>query len=302
MRKRLWRVLILMFILSVTGSSAGSSPVPAAPADSALFGLDLPDTSKVLDYSTEFTSGATYGNKNPPVPALTFGDARWNPGNEVYNGILRVIQVYSTNLSLSDIQSEATTPLSTAAGTANIWYLNMNPTPTDISDKSGAGHNPSWVGSERPSLYSDGSVLDTTAPSVPANLTATAVSNTQINLSWSASTDNVGVSGYKIFRNNIQTGTSTTTSFSDMGLAASTTYSYTVSAFDAAGNESARSSPVTATTLDPNSVPPSVSITAPVAGSTVSSNITVSASVSGNVAIAGVQFMLDGVKLGTEVT
>ena len=266
------------------------------------FYWDLPDTTKVVDYSTQFGSGAAYGNTYPPNPALTFGDAPWGAGHEVYDGILRGIQIYSVKLSLSDIQSEANSPLSTSAGASSIWYMNLNPTPADILDKSGAGHNPSWVGSERPSLYSDGSVLDTTAPSVPANLTATAVFNTQINLSWSASTDNVGVSGYKIFRNNIQTGTSTTTSFSDMGLAASTTYSYTVSAFDAAGNESARSSPVTATTLDPNSVPPSVSITAPVAGSTVSGNTTLSASVSGNVAIAGVQFMLDGVNLGTEVT
>jgi len=110
---------------------------------------------------------------DPPVPALTFGDAPWQPGNEVYNGIISGIRVYSTNLSLSDIQSEAASPLSTAAGRANIWYLNMDPTPTDISDKSGSGHNPSWVGNARPALYSgSGSGSSNVAPGPPTNLRA----------------------------------------------------------------------------------------------------------------------------------
>jgi len=90
---------------------------------------------------------------------------------------------------------------------------------------------------------------DTTPPSVPTGLTATAASGSQINLSWSASTDNIGVAGYKVFRNGTQVGTSTSTSYSDSGLAASTLYSYTVSAFDAAGNNSAQSSSASATTL-----------------------------------------------------
>jgi hypothetical protein len=66
---------------------------------------------------------------------------------------LRGIQIYSTNLSVADIQSEVNAPLSTTAGAANIWYINLNPTPSDISDKSGRGHNPSWVGAERPTLW-----------------------------------------------------------------------------------------------------------------------------------------------------
>ncbi|MBZ5538796.1 MAG: fibronectin type III domain-containing protein [Acidobacteriia bacterium] len=89
---------------------------------------------------------------------------------------------------------------------------------------------------------------DTTAPSTPTNLQATAVSSSQINLSWSASTDNVAVTGYKIFRNGTQITTSTTTSFQNTGLAASTTFSYTVSAFDAAGNNSPVSAAASATT------------------------------------------------------
>jgi len=116
------------------------------------------DTSKFIEHTT----GASFGNITPPTPTLTWGDAPWivpeNPdthgqGHEVYNGVLRGIQIYSTKLSLADILSEASSPLSTHAGAKNIWYLNLDPKPDDISDKSGAGHHPEWVGSERPLLW-----------------------------------------------------------------------------------------------------------------------------------------------------
>jgi chitodextrinase len=96
---------------------------------------------------------------------------------------------------------------------------------------------------------------DTTPPSVPTGLSATAVSSTQINLSWTASTDNVGVTGYDVFRNGTQVGTTTTTSYQDTGLTADTTYSYTVAAYDAAGNVSAQSTPASATTTTTTTTP-----------------------------------------------
>ena len=98
---------------------------------------------------------------------------------------------------------------------------------------------------------------DTTAPTQPTNLAATVQSATQINLTWAASTDNVGVAGYNIYRDGVQIATSTTASYSDTGLTASTAYSYTVSAYDAAGNESAQSLSVSATTQNAaNTTPP----------------------------------------------
>jgi len=89
---------------------------------------------------------------------------------------------------------------------------------------------------------------DTESPTVPTNLAATPVSPTQVNLTWTASTDNVGVTGYKVFRNGGQIGTSATTSYSDSTCSPSTTYTYNVSAYDAAGNNSAQSAPAVATT------------------------------------------------------
>ena len=92
--------------------------------------------------------------------------------------------------------------------------------------------------------------LDEEPPSVPANLSATAVSENQIDLTWTASTDNVGVAGYNIFRDGNQVGTSETASFSDTGLQPSTSYEYQVQAFDAAENVSNLSDSASAATLD----------------------------------------------------
>lgn len=92
-------------------------------------------------------------------------------------------------------------------------------------------------------------LADTIAPSVPQGLAATAASSTQINLTWTASTDDVAVTGYNILRGGSQVGTSKVPSYSDTGLTASTSYTYTVAAFDAAGNTSAPSASASATTL-----------------------------------------------------
>jgi hypothetical protein len=73
------------------------------------------------------------------------------------------------------------------------------------------------------------------------NLTATVVSSSQIDLSWTASTDNVGVAGYHIYRKGIYVGSGTETSYQSNGLLPSTTYGYRVAAFDAEGNVSAQS-------------------------------------------------------------
>jgi len=101
---------------------------------------------------------------------------------------------------------------------------------------------------------------DTTAPTIPQGLTATAQSATQIALGWTASTDaGTGVAGYRVFRDAGATAiaTVTATNYTDTNLTAATTYTYTVRAFDAAtpANESAASASASATT---NALPPVV--------------------------------------------
>ncbi|MEU3245832.1 glycoside hydrolase family 6 protein [Streptomyces sp. NPDC006875] len=89
---------------------------------------------------------------------------------------------------------------------------------------------------------------DTQAPTVPGGLAVGSTTSSSATLSWSASTDNTAVTGYDVYRNGTKVGTATTTSYTDSGLAASTTYTYTVRAKDAAGNVSAASTAVSATT------------------------------------------------------
>jgi hypothetical protein len=89
---------------------------------------------------------------------------------------------------------------------------------------------------------------DTTAPSIPGGLTAAAVSPTQVDLAWTASTDNVGVAGYYVYRDGVQVASVSATTHSSTGLAAGTSYSFAVAAYDAAGNVSAKSNAVSAAT------------------------------------------------------
>ena len=104
-------------------------------------------------HRVSYTAYPSWGEKMPPVPTLTWGDAPWNPGKEVWDGVLTGIQIYSAVLSLDEIEAEINAPLSTPKGAASIWYLNLAPTPEDITDHSGQGHDPEWVGEERPSLW-----------------------------------------------------------------------------------------------------------------------------------------------------
>lgn len=115
------------------------------------FYWDLPRTD--AHHRVTYKAPAGWGNRMPPAPALTWGDAPWAPGREVWSGVLRGIQVYEACLMVGEVLREARAPRSTSAGEASLWYLNLDPTPDDIQDKSGRGHHPTWVGAERPRLW-----------------------------------------------------------------------------------------------------------------------------------------------------
>ncbi|WP_457920622.1 fibronectin type III domain-containing protein [Paenibacillus alginolyticus] len=89
---------------------------------------------------------------------------------------------------------------------------------------------------------------DTQAPTAPTNLSVTGTTSSSVSLSWTASTDNVGVTGYDVYNGASLAVSVTGTTATVIGLAASTTYTFTVKAKDAAGNVSAASSSVTGTT------------------------------------------------------
>jgi hypothetical protein len=148
---------------------------------------------------------------------------------------------------------------------------------------------------------------DTQAPTAPTNLSAT-TSGGSVNLSWGPSTDNVAITQYGVYRSS--TANFVPASGNQIGQSASTTYTdatasgavyYKVTAQDSSGNVGAPSNEAAAT-LPANRSFPVVSITAPANNSTVSGPIAVSATASDDVSVVGVQFLLDGNTLGTEVT
>src|SRR5205085_647044 len=135
---------------------------------------------------------------------------------------------------------------------------------------------------------------DTIAPSAPSRLTATSAGGTQINLAWTASTDNVAVTGYQVERcqgtgcnSFVQIAAPTTASYSDTGLTSAAAYSYRLRATDAAANPSGYSKTATATT--PHTVAPTAptSLTATSAGGSQPTRR--SSDLTDNVAVTGYQ-------------
>jgi chitodextrinase len=96
-------------------------------------------------------------------------------------------------------------------------------------------------------VTTDGSA-DTTAPTAPTGLVSPGHTASTVALAWDAATDNVGVTGYKVYRNGTQIADQTGRTYNDSGLSPATAYTYTVKAYDAAANLSAASSPLTVTT------------------------------------------------------
>lgn len=116
------------------------------------FYYDLPSLSRVVAVDLP----PSYFSSSTPTQTLVFGDAPWDhvtggasgggPGNEQLKGLLRRIKIFTSRLTLADAISEALSDgLATSAGRAAVWYLNANPKPDDLTDKSGRGHHFHWL-------------------------------------------------------------------------------------------------------------------------------------------------------------
>jgi chitodextrinase len=141
---------------------------------------------------------------------------------------------------------------------------------------------------------------DASPPSTPASLTVSSQTQSSVVLSWAPSTDDVGVTGYGLFLGGSPNGMTGATSATFSFLACGSTYLLGVDAFDSAGNTSAVATISARTAGCPDVTPPSVALTAPSDGATVSGLVAVKASAQDNVGVVGVQFRLDGAKLGPE--
>jgi chitodextrinase len=140
---------------------------------------------------------------------------------------------------------------------------------------------------------------DTVAPTAPT-LSASGTTQTTTNLSWSGATDNVGVTGYDVFKDSVLLGSTASTSYAVTGLANSTTYVFTVKAKDGAGNVSVASNAVSVTTLAP--VPDTTVPTAPTLSASGTTATTTNLSWTGatdNVAVTGYDVYRNGVLLGS---
>jgi acid phosphatase type 7 len=181
--------------------------------------------------------------------------------------------------------------------TFGILKLTLHPTSYDWQFVAEAGKTFTDSGT----TLCHGQTSDITSPTTPTNLVANPVAPNQVNLTWTASTDNVGVIGYQVFRDNVQIATAPTASFSDTGVQPQTTHSYKVVAFDAGGNFSAASNIASATTpadTAPPSTPTNLTATTNGLGQV---NLTWTASTD-NVSVAGYHVFRNGVQIATATT
>lgn len=117
----------------------------------------VPNYNKII--ST--TLGAALANSSNS-PALIFGDAPWSANNERLSGVLRGVMVFQAKLTTTQIgllevceSDAAVLNVCSANSIGGLWYCNINPTPSDISDKSGNAHHPAWVSSDHGTLWTE---------------------------------------------------------------------------------------------------------------------------------------------------
>ncbi len=186
-------------------------------------------------------------NTNVSWPANSVQTVTWNVAGTTGNGI----NAANVDILLStDGGNTYTTTLATAVtndGSHNITVPNVQGAQNRIMVK-GSG-NIFFDISNTNFEISGVATPDTEAPSTPSGLTASNTTSNSVGLSWNASTDNIGVSGYDVYQGNTVVNTVTGTSYTVTGLTPETAYSFRVKAKDAAGNESGFSTTVSTTTL-----------------------------------------------------
>ena len=143
---------------------------------------------------------------------------------------------------------------------------------------------------------------DVTPPSAPSGLSISGVGQTAVTLSWAASNDNVGVTGYRLYQGGSQVGTSLTTSYLFSGLVCGTAYTFAVAAVDAAGNVSAQTTLSATTNACPDVTPPSAPSGLSMSG-VGQTAVTLSwAASNDNVGVTGYRLYQGGSQVGTSLT
>ena len=247
----------------VENTAAGSSALPLNAWSHITATYDGANLRFYVNGVLVTTKASTGAMPNTANALHIGGNAVWG---EYFSGLIDEVRIYNRALSASEIELDMKTAV---------------------------------VSSEPPPA-------DTEAPSAPGNLKAVG-SIGKVSLSWEASKDNVGVTGYEVYRsttsgftpsagNRIATPSGTTY----VDPVAPGTYYYRVKATDAAPNLSLASNETVGASLADS--PPSVSLTAPTAGATVSGSVALKATATDDAGVAGVQFLVDGSPVGSEDT
>jgi hypothetical protein len=221
---------------------------------------------------------------------MPFGTSfdNFSPSDPVVNGVsIRLSYDWTTIIQSQLID---TTPGTTSFGDAplavgqSFWDPLSGVTITTQSVSGGvATVNVSWG-------------ADTTPPSTPTNVNVASTGNTTARLTWTASTDNIGVAGYRVYRDGVLRGSPTSTSFDDTGLVGGTGYTYTLVAFDANGNTSGVATKAWTQPTPDTTKPSTVVLT----GSKVKAKVNLSWTVAtDNVGVVGYRVYRNGVLAAT---
>jgi chitodextrinase len=217
------------------------------------------DSSPRLDFLIRFTPATIAGRRVTSAKVRLYNTNKSPKGGDFYrvaNNTWGESTLTWSNAPAADVTKLASlgavasgnwyeidvTSLVSADGTYSLRAISTSNDGADFTSKEGTtSFRPQLVVVVDP-------VPDTTPPSTPAGLDATATGSTRIALTWSASQDNIGVDHYVVNRGGVDIGTSSAASYSDTTVLPETTYTYVVRAYDAAGNESDASAPASATT------------------------------------------------------
>jgi chitodextrinase len=261
--------------VSVNGTAVTVTPVNAAGAT-----FDQQTYNFAPDTVAPTAPGNLTATSKSTQNTLTWTSASDNVGVTAYD-------IYRTGTYLTTVGPSVTTytDKTAVAGMGYAYQLVAR----DLAGNTTAA-----------SVNVNGGPADTSPPTAPTGLTGTATGPTGISLAWQASTDNVGVTSYTVYRGStaIATVSGGTLSYADSGLTPGTPYTYTVTASDASANVSPPSTPASATTL-PDTSPPTTPGT-PIATSVTSSQVGLAWTAStDNVGVVGYQVLRNGVLIAS---
>lgn len=247
---------LVMLVLLTLGCSGKGGSNPASPSgDEGSSAGKVAVSGQVVDTDSAVVQGATVEVHSNPVSTTTGNDGKWSvhvePGDHTIYVFLNGVEVFKATFTLgSDGTISNVKTHSAGHASASGGSMDVKPDAKVCNEAK-----------------KKASVNDTEAPTAPTGLSATPyISPFKVKLAWNASSDNVGVAGYNVYRNGSLIGTasksfggkpgSSSKSYYDYSISPNTTYTYEVAAFDSAGNVSAKSGAATATTGQPDTEAP----------------------------------------------